>query len=522
MTNHDILICQAFDRLLSTPSTEFEAKLGSQIPLTIAKYIAELPPEEIFDSSVMANRISEFCERPENEALDDWFLDIFNSLAKDDIQTLVKKTGDPGDEADAPIKSQTPNEVRDAGVSLAKWSLEILKNEGSNQPATSNLILNLENLIDSLKLVVINLGEGNWEKGFSVAAQIWNDGHLLPSSTTGKLPPQAELPEIYNQWRETYQTLTNCIFPYRLEAKKNQKTNFNREEIKKELRELATQISTCLNNSLKSEKFRPISDKIRTEFSRDEELRIIIQSADIQLRAFPWHLWNLLEDYPLAEVAFSASNADKQYEKFAAEKARILVVLGQPKTGSGQKINLDTDQQVIENLTDAETVFLTEPTRSELDKALWQETGWQIFCFSGHSSSTGDGSEGWIEINEKETLSLADFKNALKAAISRGLQLAIFNSCDGLGLAKQLADLHLPQIIVMRERVPDEVAQEFLKNFFDAFAKQGKSLYVSVREAREKLQSKEGDFPCATWLPVICQNPATLPLSWQQLNGKNR
>jgi len=96
--------------------------------------------------------------------------------------------------------------------------------------------------------------------------------------------------------------------------------------------------------------------------------------------------------------------------------------------------------------------------------------------------------------------------------------LAIFNSCDGLGIAKQLADLNMPQVIVMREPVPDMVAQEFLKYFLEGFAG-GESLYLAVRDAREKLESVQREFPCATWLPVICQNPAEEPVSWQELCG---
>ena len=65
-------------------------------------------------------------------------------------------------------------------------------------------------------------------------------------------------------------------------------------------------------------------------------------------------------------------------------------------------------------------------------------------------------------------------------------------------------------MIVMREPVPDRVAQEFLKYFLQAFAR-GDTLYLSVREARERLQGLENQFPCATWLPVICQNPAEEP-----------
>ena len=55
-------------------------------------------------------------------------------------------------------------------------------------------------------------------------------------------------------------------------------------------------------------------------------------------------------------------------------------------------------------------------------------------------------------------------------------------------------------MIFMREPLPDKVAQEFLKNFLTEFSA-GKSLYQSVREAREKLQGLEGEFPCASWLP---------------------
>jgi hypothetical protein len=70
----------------------------------------------------------------------------------------------------------------------------------------------------------------------------------------------------------------------------------------------------------------------------------------------------------------------------------------------------------------------------------------------------------------------------------------------------------------MREPVPDLVAQEFLRHFLAAFSG-GQSLYASVREARERLQGLEGEYPCASWLPVICQNPAEAPTSWQELCG---
>jgi CHASE2 domain-containing sensor protein len=174
---------------------------------------------------------------------------------------------------------------------------------------------------------------------------------------------------------------------------------------------------------------------------------------------------------------------------------------------------------VLDRLPDADVTFLVEPDRHKLTEFLWDDRGWDILFFAGHSSSQADGTTGQIAVNPQENLTVAQLQNALKKAIARGLKIAIFNSCDGLGLARELADLHVPQMLVMREPVPDRVAQAFLKSFLTTFAR-GNTFYLSVREAREKLQALEDRFPCATWLPTICQNPAVKPPTWQELSGK--
>ena len=109
-------------------------------------------------------------------------------------------------------------------------------------------------------------------------------------------------------------------------------------------------------------------------------------------------------------------------------------------------------------------------------------------------------------------------KYPLRQAIAQGLKLAIFNSCQGLGIARELADCQIPQLIVMGEPVPDCVAQEFLKYFLQAFAT-GKPLYLSVREARERLTIFDAQFCGASRLPIIYQNLAETPLTWNQISG---
>jgi CHAT domain len=156
------------------------------------------------------------------------------------------------------------------------------------------------------------------------------------------------------------------------------------------------------------------------------------------------------------------------------------------------------------------------PQRRELSDSLWNQA-WNILFFAGHSHSQPDGVTGKLWLNAKESISIADLQYALTQSINHGLKLAIFNSCDGLGLANELADLQIPQMIVMRQPVPDAVAQAFLSNFLQRFA-QGQPFYQAVRNAREQLHDLEPQNPCASWLPIIIQNPATLPPTWQDFH----
>ncbi|MBE9146648.1 CHAT domain-containing protein [Planktothrix mougeotii] len=277
--------------------------------------------------------------------------------------------------------------------------------------------------------------------------------------------------------------------------------------------QLAEQLEDQLNKWLNADQFLTIDRILREKFQRSDEIQVIIQSDDINVRRLPWHLWDFFKPYRKAEVALSSPFYDRPIRTTPQRnQIRILSILGDDKG-----LNLDKDKVAIEK-TGAEPVFLPKPNRKELEEQLSCQQGWDILCFSGHSSSAMDGSNGWFYINNTDKITIAELKTALTTAIENGLQIAIFNSCDGLGLANQLATLHIPQIIVMREPVPDAVAQAFLTHFLTAFAS-GKSFYLSVREAREKLQSLEQHFPCASWLPIICQNPAEIPPTWESLRG---
>ncbi|WP_019506224.1 CHAT domain-containing protein [Pleurocapsa sp. PCC 7319] len=211
----------------------------------------------------------------------------------------------------------------------------------------------------------------------------------------------------------------------------------------------------------------------------------------------------MLSDYPDVGIGYSTNeNYTPSLIQTIHNKVSILAVFGDSKN-----IDLTEDRQAINNLKNTEPVFLHQPISRELIQQLRSRRGWDVFFFAGHSQR--EINVGRIYLNERESLTLDQFKNALTEAISNGLKIAIFNSCDGLGLAQRLADLHIPVVIAMQEIVPDLVAQSFLKEFLTEY-NCGLPLYTAVRRAQARLEEFT-DYPGATWLPLIFQNPNVIP-----------
>ncbi|MFB2895543.1 CHASE2 domain-containing protein [Aerosakkonemataceae cyanobacterium BLCC-F50] len=367
------------------------------------------------------------------------------------------------------------------------------------------------------KLVRLNLGKGDLNRGFpSVTVQLSEDDNSIPLQLTGSLPASPELIALYERWQLLYKLIYESLYPHGCWRgnESDQEIEIEEEDITNvsiiEFSNLCNELQNTINCWLKSESFRKIDQKLRTKLVTTDEIKIVLQTEDDRTRRLPWHLWNFFDDYPHAIVCLSAPEYEpiKTLKKPSKEIIRILAILG-----NSQGIDVQKDREMLEQLPGAETIFLVEPQRRELDRWLWDQKGWDVLFFAGHSSTQADGETGKFYINQNDSLTVSQLKNSLRAAIKRGLSLAIFNSCEGLGLACQLISLHIPQMIVMREPVPDLVAQEFLKHFLEAFS-QGESFYLAVREAGERLQGLESQFPCASWLPVICQNPAESPLVW--------
>jgi CHASE2 domain-containing sensor protein len=368
------------------------------------------------------------------------------------------------------------------------------------------------------QLVVLNFTQGSFAQGCpTVIAQLWQVGSVTPMQFLGSLPPAPELHQLYQCWQRLYAALyaykgwRSRSAAVRSEIEIDDEDEAITQISEAEFHECARQVQQAIDTWLSAASFAAIDRQLRTHLSPTDEIRCIFTAVDRSLLRLPWHLWQFFEDYPQAELALSLPEYSRAGKTTASRSdIKILAILG-----DSQGIDVERDRQLLTAIPNTNLKLLIQPDVEQLTEQLWQQ-GWDLLFFAGHSSSQG---EGRIQVNPTTSLTVEQLRYGLKRAIASGLKLAIFNSCDGLGLAWDLADLQIPQVIVMREPVPDRVAQAFLKSFLVAFSN-GQSLYSSVRQAREQLQALETEFPGATWLPVLCQNPAEVPQSWREWRGK--
>ena len=375
-------------------------------------------------------------------------------------------------------------------------------------------------------LIILKFGDGDFKEGFSYNKNILNIVNIEGKSTKLEieLPPAPEIPVLYQKWKKRYCSL---VSPVRMGFKAKQTTNFSWLESYQECDQFADDLRFQLNiwlSKLKSQLTSVI------KLNPDSETILIINTQHIKsqltkdiLHRLPWREWDYFPGNYSVEVALclneSRNNTIETQDEEIFRRVRITSILG-----NSQNIDITADKELIERLKQrgAELIILSQPKRPDFIK-LWDETC-DILFYSGHSQTDSKNRVGSIEINDRESLNPQEIRHTLSEAIAKGLKLAIFNSCDGLGLAEQLADLKLPYIIVWREAVPDKIAQYFLKYFLSSFA-EGKCLFTSMRDARVKLQEltdiedPHNQLPGVNWLPIICQNTTDSPPSWKNLGG---
>lgn len=234
----------------------------------------------------------------------------------------------------------------------------------------------------------------------------------------------------------------------------------------------------------------------------------------LDLERLPWEAWEIKKKVAATgkiRIVRKPWNIQEPTVKSpnGARKARILAILGDD-TG----LDFKTEKEALKSLNRIATIEFVgwqpgkdiKVLRSEIVRAISDERGWDVLFFAGHSNETAL-TGGEIAIAPDASLFLTELAPALTIAKEQGLQFALFNSCNGLSLAKGLINLGLSQVAVMREPVHNLVAEEFLVRFLQRLAE-----YADVHEALLsacqylKLE-KHLTYPSASLIPSLFRHP---------------
>jgi WD40 repeat protein len=318
-----------------------------------------------------------------------------------------------------------------------------------------------------------------------------------------------DLPTMLTQYQE-WQTRYRRLDPQNHRLMSNKAVSLVPERINDCL-DAGAMMQANLHEWYSSPGFQTVRERLATTIDPELEVDIIVRSRSKTLIKLPWtSVWQpLLDRYPQAEVSISPIPTIS--ENVASEERLQVSVLS--VLTSAQGIKLDRSREYLDVLPYTKSEFIVAPSNADFVKLVTQKS-WSVIFFSSYISGYLPNSR--IYINQHDTIGITEFKYRIRSAVQQGLKLLIINCGEGLELANELVDLQIPNLIVMREAVQDQVAQEFVKLFLKAFSG-GKSLPLAVRDARERLKAIEKVVPDASCLPIICQQAATPVSNWNRL-----
>jgi CHASE2 domain-containing sensor protein len=374
------------------------------------------------------------------------------------------------------------------------------------------------NKLDQEKLVILTLLGDVCENNVSILANInYADGESL--SQQGSLAVFDDLEQEYNNWQSAYHNLARSLAEdYDIEVS-NQSIDdiLNDQEIEQKRQEYKTQETYWLNQlekRLQSSEFQPIYTKLNNKIGDDDQVRVVIRTNDIKIKKLPWDKWSWLTYHQRkGRVFFSPISAKKQSIS-RTNQIKILIILGDT---NNQEDNLKEIKIFEEYFPHGKILKpLINPSSQEVYDSL-QNQNFDILYFGGHSQTDND--IGRIYISEDDYLEISDLKRPLKKAVKNGLKLAIFNSCQGLGLASEVEknDLQIPNLIVMRDIIHNQVAVAFLEDILKEFVSNKNALHISFNKARQNLEKFEipsaNQYPASSLMPILMQiseNPVLL------------
>ena len=260
------------------------------------------------------------------------------------------------------------------------------------------------------------------------------------------------------------------------------------------------------------------------------EPRAARQEKSFDLARLPWESWEVNAEFAARGQLFISRVPNNLRERPPVRvsynhwrRPRILVILGDE---SG--LNFQKEKAAMTSLRGIAEIEFSgwQPKMSRtnaiqtIQDAIAAEPGWDILYFAGHSDET-DLTGGELSIAPSISISIRDIAAQIQLAQKQGLQFALFNSCRGIEIAKALIQLGLGQVAIMRERIHDRVAQQFLEIFVRRLAQHEDVQTALFRTCQELETNYKQTYPSAYLLPSLYRHPdtelfAVRRFGWQQ------
>jgi branched-chain amino acid transport system substrate-binding protein len=371
--------------------------------------------------------------------------------------------------------------------------------------------------------ILMTIVAGSWEEGFLAQLFLIDNGQTRPIRQPFRLPASLSVKQSYDRWQQAYIRLEEGYRQleegYRQQVRivvpaqttnRDYRSDVDYQQRLIDVKDSYEDLVNQVNFWFEQPEFTRLELELVDRLPQGRPARLVLSTNQESLCKIPWHLWSIYRRRSEIEVVLSGG--DHAEASQWSQPVRILTIVG-----NQDGIDIKPDLESIRQIPNATIEVLHQPNREQLKQTL-RSGCWDIIIYVGHSSSNSLQSDGVIVYGDdpQQVIRLSDLESSVKIAVANGLKLMIFNSCDGLGLTQPLLQFGVPNVIVMRESVPDVVAHQFLDNFINAFVNRRLPLSLAIREARVQLKGDDvqDDFPGSQDIPIGYQVAYGEDLCW--------
>ncbi|MEB3293610.1 MAG: CHASE2 domain-containing protein [Synechococcales bacterium] len=350
----------------------------------------------------------------------------------------------------------------------------------------------------------------------------WGDGQQVTA--------QLDYPELLTYHYQTWQTAYLTFYRSSLRARVNHSGNLPPAAIdyRAQLVQAEAQFLAEFYSWLNSRELIEIRSTIASfrPSNPAQPTDVFLTTEPLELARFPWEAWEIGTEFGKShQIRFVRTPANLRHEPIQRRRQgrmRILAILGD-ETG----LNFQADREAMRSLSKlADITFIgwqagqdSTGLKERIATAIADPQGWDILFFAGHSNETAGGE---LAIAPNTTVLIRELGAKLIEAKKNGLQFALFNSCNGIGIANSLLDLGLSQVAIMREPIHNKVAQEFLLQFVQQLVQtrepnQQSDRFSEYKDVHEALLSacqhlkleRNLTYPSAYLIPSLFRHPHT-------------